>query len=104
MQTAFTLTFLEYACTVHVYRYRGNGRLAIELVDQADGEPVAAATVNLPGARLATDEVAIKNYAENEGLLEVLLSAGVVSPPDRFESSGFVTIPVRRDPGPMPPR
>lgn len=50
------------------------------------------ATVNING--LHGDEVAIKNYSENEGLLDVLLSLGVIEPPHRRVASGFVTIDI----------
>lgn len=58
------------------------------------GEQYITATVNLPG--LAPDELAIKTYSENEGLLEALLAADVIELPHRWVASGFVSIPVVR--------
>jgi hypothetical protein len=42
------------------------------------------------------DEVAIKDWGENEGMLEALVTARVVQPPHRWIGSGYVEIPVCR--------
>jgi hypothetical protein len=73
-----------------------NGRTAIELIDLEDGCPVMMATVNLPDVSLSDDEVIIKNYSENEGVLEFLIENGIVSKPLRTVSSGWVTCPIVR--------
>lgn len=73
-----TVEFAGYRCKVVKREYQNNGRLALELVDADDGLPVARATVNIPDVELNPGEVVIKNYAENEGLLEVLVAAGIV--------------------------
>lgn len=70
-----------------------NGQNAILLHDANDGEPYAVASVAIDEP-LQPDEVAIKNYSENEGILDTLLSARIVSKPHRFVSSGFVQIPI----------
>ena len=57
-----------------------------------DGFPFAKCTVNIPG--LEKDEVAIKDYSENEGMLDFLLSNSIVEKPHRYEHSGYVRIPV----------
>lgn len=71
-----------------------NRRTAIEIIDLEDGCPVMMATVNLPDVSLSADEVIIKNYSENEGVLEFLIENGIVSAPVRSVSSGWVTCPV----------
>jgi hypothetical protein len=74
----------------------GTDRIALPLYAVEDGSPVAVATVNLPELVLAADEVLIKDYSENEGLLELLVTSGVVSPPLREVQSGYVTLHVCR--------
>lgn len=80
-------------------RYRNN-RPALELVDRS-GEPFTTATVNLPLVQLAPDEIILRDYAENEGMLASLVEAGVVCDTGRRVSTGFVVCPVvtilRRD-------
>jgi hypothetical protein len=50
--------------------------------------------VNMPAVVLEKDEVIIKNYSENEGVLEFLIENGIVSKPLRTVESGWVTCPV----------
>jgi hypothetical protein len=77
--------FLEWTCNVSLLQYP-NGRTAIQL-NAEDGEPVATATVNVPTYPLGEDEVLIKDYAENAGMLESLTEAGIIEPTG-------ITIPV----------
>ena len=70
-----------------------NGQTAIRLYDESDGLPYATATVSVQD-KLENDEVAIKNYSENEGILESLVKANVITEPHRFIESGFVKIPI----------
>jgi len=74
-------------------QYR-NGQRAIEMIDEADGAPYAVATVALVDEQLSADEVAIKNWSENEGVLESLIENEIVSAPIRYVSSGFVRVPI----------
>jgi hypothetical protein len=75
-----------------------NYRPAIELVydDPETGwtEPWTTASVNLPNEFLKHNEVAIKSYSENEGVLEALQAAGIVGKPIYYANSGFVSIPI----------
>lgn len=89
------LQFKDWRCRVKEGRY-GNGRTALQLVDAEDGSPIAKATVNLPDVEMAPDEVAIKDYAENEGMLRALTDAGIVEPTSRVVVTGYVTVPVCR--------
>lgn len=77
--------FMQYDCVAQFGRY-SNNRNAIQLLDEVTGEPIAKATVNLDGVKIAPDEVAIKNYAENKGMLVAMVAAGIVSTPVRYES------------------
>lgn len=71
-----------------------NGRTRIRLVDASDGEDVATATVNLPDLEIPAGFVAVKDYSENEGMLEALVKAGVVGEPATFAQGGYVQIPI----------
>lgn len=84
--------FLGCDCTIRNEEY-ANGGTCLRLVDE-DGEDFLTATSWIPG--LAAGEVAVKNYSENEGILDVLVDAGIVLPPHRHEASGFVRFPVCR--------
>ncbi len=71
-----------------------NGNPSIQLYDAVEHFPFATCTVNVPG--LAQDEVAIKDYSENEGMLQFLIDEEIVEPPHRDIESGFVVLPVCR--------
>ena len=71
-----------------------NGRTSINLMDVEDNQPYAVASVNLPDVLLLDNEVLIKDYSENEGMLEFLTTNNIVVPTDRWVTSGFVDIQV----------
>ena len=73
--------------------YYGNGRTALQFWNEEDG-PIATITTNLPEQVLADDEILIKSYSENEGMLEALVAQGIVSKPVKWVQSGFVAVPV----------
>ena len=87
------IQFREWLCDVNVLSY-GNDRTALQLTDAEDGSPIATATINVPEADIADDEVIVKDYSENEGMLDALTKAGVVSDPVGYVNSGFITAPV----------
>lgn len=66
-----------------------NGRPRLQLLDAKDGYPVMVPTVNVPEARLDTNEVVIKNWSENEGILESLQDLGIIGPVKRSVQCGF---------------
>lgn len=87
------LQFLGHECEVELGIYP-NGRIAIGLVKTEDREPMLIASVNLPYEFIDENEVAIKNYSENEGVLDVLIEAQVISAPIRFAKSGYIQAPI----------
>lgn len=69
-----------------------NGHNSIQMIDMTDGFLYTTASVSVPD--LVDNEVGIKNYSENEGVLEFLLENNIVEQPHRFVESGFVIIPI----------
>ena len=65
-------------CDVHLAQYLRSGT-AIQLFH--DGEPYMTASSYIEG--LDRDEVAIKIYSENTGILEALIDANIIYPPHR---------------------
>ena len=88
-----TIFFGGYACEMQLSRY-ANGNKAISLVDTRDGSAVATATVNLEGVELPANEVMIKDYSENKGMLHALQDSKVVGRIVDVMQSGYVDIPV----------
>lgn len=62
--------FNKWDCKVVFTTYKNNNRTAIELVEDTPPyfESVAIATLNLPNEPMHEEEVAIKDYSENEGM------------------------------------
>ena len=83
--------FAGFKCEVMIQKY-GTGNPAVRLLDLEDGMPVAIATTNIDG--LDSDEIAIKDYSENEGVYNALLNANIITPKHRELSTGYVTVPV----------
>jgi len=81
----------DYQVQIQKTEYR-NGGAAIQLIDAKDGTPFATATIWVDG--LLENEVAIKNYSENLGMLTFLVTNGIVEQPHRQINNEFVTIPI----------
>lgn len=67
-----------------------NGVTALTLRDVETGEPLATATVNLPDAIPAPGNIFVKNYSENEGMVQGLREARVIGKPIRWLDAGYV--------------
>ncbi len=96
------ISFKSWNCFLKLGHYGANGRLAIQLLsdeENADkgvyyGEPITVATVNIPEVPLKENEVIIKDYSENKGILETLQKNGLITDTKREISIGFVTVHV----------
>jgi hypothetical protein len=93
MENFMQIVFLDWTCNVVFTKYF-DGNTAIQLVDAEDGAPIATATINVPDAELPEDQVVIKDYSENAGMLDVLYEAGIISDPIGFVMTGFVPSPI----------
>ena len=88
-----TTEYGSYEVYLSFGKYR-NGRTSIELLDARDHEPVMVATVNIDNALLHGDEIIIKDYSENEGVLDFLVRNEIVSHPKHWVATGWVACPV----------
>lgn len=84
------VNFEGWECTIKVSSIVGGTEL--RLMDAKDGLPVAKASAPIKG--LGKGEIAIKNYSENEGILDVLISNDVVHPPHRTQD-GFPVVKLK---------
>ena len=93
--------FMDWTCKAVFANYCAadregpSERIAISLIDAINDEPVATATVNIPGALLRAHQVIIKNYSENAGMDKALIDAGIIRvTPVGSVSAGHVLCPV----------
>jgi hypothetical protein len=95
-----SVNFRGWQCRVEKRSYGGSDRIALVLYEAVpspdDNSPVAVATVHVPELALAADEVVIKDYSENEGMLDTLVAAGLVSASLHEVQSGYVTLYICR--------
>jgi|TARA_R110000744_G_scaffold33591_2_gene78840 hypothetical protein len=87
--TKTVVNFLGEELTPVLNRYV-NGQTAIQLLDQ-DGAPFMMASV-AHDVNIDNDCVIIKNYSENEGIMEALIEAGIIEKPFCEIPTGFVTL------------
>lgn len=74
-----------------------DGTSALVFTDDNTGEPVAKASVNMSAmqvhdAALPDDHVFIKNYSENEGVIQTLLDGKIVELTGQTMVNRFVTV------------
>ena len=72
--------------------YASNHQKALELFSPVEG-PLATATVNLEDYGIrpsAPDNIIVKDYGENEGMVKLLQDAGVIGDEVRRFSFGYV--------------
>lgn len=95
MSVQFTWPHTNTVVDLYQSEYCEPNNIALVAFNNSEGymEEYAVVSTN-PNAELEKGFVAIKNWSENEGILNVLIREGVVSTPSHFIRSGFVDIPV----------
>jgi len=89
------IKFKEWTCYVVATYYTTEDRKAILLIDTDDNQSVAVATVNMSGYPCKDNQVYIKNYSENTGILECLIDHGILlSQPVSKLQNKFVKVPL----------
>lgn len=96
-------TFMGIDCEV-IKRAYPNKQLSLQLVvadtdvnrsqGLSPGEPVATATSCLEVYHFGEGQTAIKNYSENEGILDVLLTAKIVEETGELVQGDFCSFPI----------
>lgn len=71
-----------------------NGRTCLSLIHVSTGEPFAKVTINVPSLKLKEGEIVIRNTQENEGLLDSLVKAGIVSPSKKEINLNYIIVHV----------
>lgn len=86
--------FADFTCVLCKMAYAGNGATALQLLDLYDDSPVMTVTANVPGIseHLPENEVLVKDFSENTGIMEVLVDAGYLEPTGNDVPSGFVIL------------
>ena len=94
MEKYTTYTYRDTTVILEKRQYANNKRLRIDMIDMEDGTPYATVTVNLPNEKMESNEIAVKDHSENEGMLKFLQNNNIVGPVKRYARSGYVEIPI----------
>jgi hypothetical protein len=81
------------AVNIKIARY-GNGRKAIQLYSAVDKMPVMTATLNASAEEVDIEDVVIKDYSENMGIYEWLLSKNIIEQAHALHELAFDSVPV----------
>jgi hypothetical protein len=87
--------FLGEKCLMKFNLYVADASISIELVvwneEMQFYEPMAHATVCVPGSGLEPDQILVKGWSENTGMELALIDAGVIHPEEQGSiSTGYV--------------
>lgn len=91
-----SIQFKKWNCRMDVSTYVNNGRLALMLLSNKDGYPVATATVNLKADLEAPDHIFVKSWSENEGMAKCLEEHGIAIHTGHTSSTGYVKADVMK--------
>jgi len=67
------------------------GNNTLQLLDKR-GESIAVASSYKKDFHLGPDEMLVKDYSENQGILDFLIENGICSKPKYYIASGFVDL------------
>ena len=84
--------FNNYKVKIVVDKLRPFVRITLILADT--GEPYMIATSDIPELKMLSNYVAIKNYSENEGVLEFLVVNKIIEKPVTHVKSNYTNFPI----------
>lgn len=87
------MTFKNNKVALSFSHYLANFQNSL-LITSLHGERLNVASICLADETLKDDEIAIKNYSENDGVLDFLVQEKIISTPIRTVKSGYVEIPI----------
>lgn len=90
----FKTKYGEYPNCEFVTGYYPNGNLALQVAIKDEGS-LCTCTVN-PGQVVTHDAIAVKDYSENEGMVETLTTMGIIGKELYRIPRGRVGIPVHK--------
>lgn len=79
-------------CSLQFGRYK-DGSYALSIFDDY-GEPLINVTKHVPGYKLQENQILVKNYSENEGILECLIEQEIIKNTGIVVPTGFVQLHV----------
>ena len=94
-----TVQFKDWRCRLYLASY-SDGNTALSMYDTEDGSAIACVSINLAPVEpeLLEDRALIylKDYSENEGMLDLLVAEGIVERTGHTRQSGYIEAPLVR--------
>ena len=94
-----TVQFKDWRCRLYLASY-SDGNTALSMYDTEDGSAITRVSLNLAPveAELLEDRALIylKDYSENEGMLDLLVAEGIVERTGHTRQSGYIEAPLVR--------
>ena len=87
------MSYKQYKAVVIRSKYMNNDNLALMLIDEKDGSLITTITVNTE-EKLPEGFGYVKNYSENEGIMEVLQEEGLIKEVLGYKQMGWGTLPL----------
>lgn len=78
----------SYQVFIQLGKYR-NGQTSVQLIDAEDGQPVATASIAMPELSLEDNQIVVKDYSENEGMLDFLLENSIIEMCSEYVETGY---------------
>ena len=89
------IQFKSWNCKVIATHYAHDMSKAIHLIDANTHEPITKATVHVDHDAISDSVIAIKDYSENEGMVDTLVNVGIIHPePVATITTNHVSIPM----------
>jgi hypothetical protein len=89
--------FRGKAYAVRQARFAEAWRPCVILIgDEDDPADYLKVSLNIPEVDLNENETIVKNYSENDGVLDTLIGAGILAPTGRTVDGGFTAHPICR--------
>jgi hypothetical protein len=91
------MTYKGDSVILKVNFYENNDRIRLAIIDDVTGEPIAVITTNITEVEgLCYNEACIKNYFENEGILQWMKDNNLIEEVLGMYEHGFITVPIVR--------
>jgi hypothetical protein len=94
-----TVQFKDWRCRLYLASY-SDGNTALSMYDTEDGSAITCVSINLAPveAELLEDRALIylKDYSENEEMLDLLVAEGIVERTGHTRQSGYIEAPLVR--------
>jgi hypothetical protein len=82
------MNFKGFNCYLKIGKYH-NKNIKLDLIDIVDNQKITTCTFNFLTIKLKSNEILIKDYSENKGMLQFLIDNKIISDPIKYVHDKF---------------